>query len=235
MRTTKTSRGSFRRLAHVAPVATAVLVAIGLSSAATGATPLDLWELERRARDGDVAAQLRLGRLYAEGVRVELDYAHSVAWFQIAADSGDVRGRFELGMKYFSGKGVTRDYARAAELIGHAAEAGLADAQYRLGMMRRRGLGMSIDYGSAAAWLRRAADQGHPLAHARLAAMYLDGVGVARDAVEAYVLFSVAAAKGVSSARPRRIQAKRKLNAAELARAKRLAAERLAKLERATP
>ncbi len=138
-------------------------------------------------------------------------------------------------MKYFSGKGVTRDYARAAELIGHAAEAGLADAQYRLGLMRRRGLGVPIDYASAAAWLRRAADQGHALAHARLAAMYLDGVGVARDAVEAYVLFSVAAMKGVSSARPRRIQAKRKLSAEDLVRAEKLTAERLASLERGAP
>ncbi len=124
---------------------------------------------------------------------------------------------------------------KAAELITGAAEAGLAEAQYRLGMMRRRGLGMPADYADAAAWLRRAADQGHALAHARLAAMYLDGVGVKRDAIEAYVLFSVAATKGVSSARPRRNQAKRKLSVKDLARAQKLATERLAKLERTAP
>jgi TPR repeat protein len=65
--------------------------------------------------------------------------------------------------------------------------------------------------------------------------MYLDGVGVARDAIEAYVLFTVAAEKGVSSARPRRIQAKRGLSAAQLARAKKLAVERLAKLKQVAP
>jgi hypothetical protein len=48
-------------------------------------------------------------------------------------------------------------------------------------------------------------------------------------------LFSVAAKKGVSSARPRRAQAKRTLSAADLARAKKRAAERIARLERATP
>ena len=90
------------------PAVALALAALGLSCAAAVAAPIDVWRLEQRARGGDIAAQLRLGRLYQEGMRVELDYAHSAAWFRIAADTGDARGRFELGMKYFAGQGVKR-------------------------------------------------------------------------------------------------------------------------------
>jgi len=111
------------------------------------------------AEQGDVAAQLKMGSMYAAGMGVERDGAEALKWFHKAEEQGSVEAEFEIGAMYGKGQGVPIDYEKALKWYRSAAEQGYAPAQYKLGASYVKGEGVSTDYVTAYAWMSIAAKQ----------------------------------------------------------------------------
>ena len=54
----------------------------------------------RAAGQGDLTAQFNLGRLYATGTGVPLNYAEAAKWYRLAAQRGHVEAQYNLGFLY---------------------------------------------------------------------------------------------------------------------------------------
>jgi len=65
--------------------------------------------LRDSAVQGDVAAQYRLGRCYANGWGVEEDDVEAVVWYRRAAEQGCAQSQENLGWSYFNGVGTPKD------------------------------------------------------------------------------------------------------------------------------
>ena len=80
--------------------------------------------LRKSAAQGDSAAQLELGVMYATGDGVKQDDKMAVALFQKAATQGKATAQYNLGLMYAKGDGVKKDYAQAIAWFRKAAEQG---------------------------------------------------------------------------------------------------------------
>lgn len=116
-------------------------------------------------------------------------------------------------------------YAQNIKLFRPMAEQGNAVAQYNLGVMYASGQGVKRDYQQAVKWYRLAAAQGHTLAQSNLGMMYGKGQGVTQNHVRAHMWSNLAAAKGNSSAQKNRDRLARKMTAAQISEARKLAGE----------
>lgn len=160
------------------------------------AAQAELARLLPAAQNGDRAAQMRAGFIYRDGLTGQVDGAEAYRWFSEAMKRGDLEAPLMLGDLYARGLGVRQDYARAAELYRTAANFGRsADAQYRLGDLYAYGRGLPQDYALAIDWLRKAGLRGHAGAQSYLGSFYENGFGIDRDPVEAFVWYSLAAAR----------------------------------------
>jgi TPR repeat protein len=149
------------------------------------------------AEQGDARAQVYLGWMYFYGEGVQEDVTEAAKWFSKAADEGSAEGEDELGWFYDMGWGVPMDRARAQKLYRLAAEQGYAPAQFRVGYTYTvKGDGQ--DFIEAAKWFRKAAEQGDGDAQFQLGILYYHGNGVPKDNVQAYMWFSLAAARGIT-------------------------------------
>lgn len=94
----------------------------------------------RKAADaGSLDAQLRLGKLYREGVKLTQDYGQSAHYYQMAAEQGDAVAEYKLGTMYYGGQGVAQDNGQAAFWFTRSAEQGLPQAVHALDVMRLNG------------------------------------------------------------------------------------------------
>jgi tetratricopeptide (TPR) repeat protein len=95
--------------------------------------PLDgLEDVRRKAENGDPIAQLKLGRMYANGTSLAKNDTQAVAWFRKAAERGHADAQYELASSYDTGRGVTKDGALAVDWYRKAAAQGHQDARNRL-------------------------------------------------------------------------------------------------------
>jgi uncharacterized protein len=155
--------------------------------------------LEDAARDGDVGAAWKLGRMYADGDGVEQSDQRGFEYFRTLADShaeqtpGTAPAVFvakafvEIGSYYLAGIAhyIKPDAARAHQMFSYAASYfGDPDAQYRLGRTYLDGQGTAKSPKQAARWLRSAADKGQYKAQAAFGAMLFKGEYVSRDAAQ---------------------------------------------------
>lgn len=118
-------------------------------------------DLRQRAIGGDVAAQARLGVMYATGNGLPRDHSKALLWLQPAGGAGSIEAQYCLGLQYEHGRGVDVDNARALQWYCEAGSAGHAAAQCNVGIMHLRGLGTSEDRAEAAPWFVNAAAQGN--------------------------------------------------------------------------
>lgn len=138
----------------------------------------------------DAEAAFCLGRIYAEGLGVDPDYAEAWKWFsRLTRDydlpdqekrlliefvnklrqSTDAVAQFILGEMFRIRTPVV--FLRAEEAVEcyrKAAERGHAEAQFQLGCMLQSGMNYPRDYAEAARWFSEAARQGHMEAKKRL-------------------------------------------------------------------
>jgi TPR repeat protein len=105
-----------------------------------------LASLARRAGQGEVAAQIELGRRHEDGDGTRVDTAEASRWYARAAEAG--------------GRGVVQDYRSALEWLARAAEQNHPKAQRRLGQMYADGRGTPVDKVQAYVWLSLAAASG---------------------------------------------------------------------------
>ena len=57
-------------------------------------------DLTERAKNGDIAASLQLGKEYFQGVKRPLNRALALYYFKLAADAGSPEAMFNIGMCY---------------------------------------------------------------------------------------------------------------------------------------
>ena len=150
----------------------------------------------RQALAGDASAEVKLGRMYENGLGVGRSYAYAIAWYQKAAAQGNTDAENNLGTMYQNGLGVQRDYAQAMVWYQKAAGQGNADAENNLGVMYHNGLGVQKDYAQAIGWYQQAAAQDNGYAENNLGVIYQHGLGVQQDYAQAIVWYKKAAAQG---------------------------------------
>jgi TPR repeat protein len=109
------------------------------------------------ASAGHAGAQLGMATLYYSGLGVVLDYGEAFEWCAKAADQGQPRVQYMLGAMYRDGKGVEQDPVKAAALFRRAADHDVPGAQYSIGLMYFTGQGVAVDYDEAYYWLSLAA------------------------------------------------------------------------------
>ena len=121
------------------------------------------------------------------------------------------------------------DYVTAMQEWRPLAARGHARAQYNVGFMYEEGRGVPQDLVESAKWYSKAAGQGYVDAQRSLGLKYEFGLGVPQDYVLAHMWYNLAAAGGDRpSAKARNTLAKR-ITPAQIAKAKKLAREWMAK------
>jgi hypothetical protein len=154
--------------------------------------------LEDAARNGDVMATWKLGRVYADADGVKQNDLRAFEYFRSIAEAhadeapGTAEARFvanafvAVGGYYLTGipnSDIKPDAVRAREMFSYAASYfGDPDAQYHLGRMYLDGQGTAKDPKQAARWLSLAAGKGQYQAQAVFGAMLFKGQSMPRDA-----------------------------------------------------
>ena len=118
------------------------------------AKAVELWR--PLAENGNVAAQYRLGNMYADGKGVARDDKAALSWFQRAANQGDAASQYNVGVSYASGTGAAQNDAEAAKWFRRAADQGMGVAQLNLGLLYAAGRGVPQDNVAAMTWLQLA-------------------------------------------------------------------------------
>jgi TPR repeat protein len=170
----------------------------GAQALRAGDTKAALDALEYAARNGEVTALWKLGRMYADGDGVKQNDLRAFDYFRTLADSHAdetpgtrpavfvAKAFVAIGGYYLTGipnSDVKPDAVHAREMFWYAASYfGDPDAQYRLGRMYLDGQGIAKDPKQARRWLFTAAGKGQYEAQAVLGAMLFRGQSVARDA-----------------------------------------------------
>ena|GEM_PF-2337717 len=144
----------------------------------------DLSELQAKAAQGDAQAQTRLGKAFATGDGVQIDYAQAAHWHALAAAQGNADAEAALGELYQAGQGVGRNLSNAVALFTKAAEAGNVAGQYDLAFSYEQGLGVPLSKTLSAKWYLAASEGGDPTAQYDYGQRCFMGVGVAKDPVE---------------------------------------------------
>ena len=106
------------------------LLAFGLLASAVFAA--DLTETRKKAEQGEAAAQLILGFMYANGTGVPKDAVEAVKWYRKSADQGDASAQTNLGAMYYNGEGVPKDLVQAHVWWNIAGAKGHEDAKKKL-------------------------------------------------------------------------------------------------------
>jgi TPR repeat protein len=152
------------------------------------------------ADQGDAAAQVNVGGLYANGWGVPQNYPEAMQWFRKAADQGNASAQNDVGGLFANGRGVPRDYTEAMRWFRMAATQGYVPAQDNIGALYENGSGVSQDYAEAMRWFRMAADRGFAVAQNKIGVLYQRGWAVSQDYGEAMRWYQMAAAQGYAPA-----------------------------------
>lgn len=94
----------------------AFLAGMGTAMEAPAGQHQNRWvsSLRDPAAKGNPEAQFFLGKMYAEGDKVEQDFDKAIAWYRLAAGQGHVAAMLALGELYWAGEGIERNDPEAA-------------------------------------------------------------------------------------------------------------------------
>ena len=145
-----------------------------------------------QAKNGDVAAQLRVGMALLEGVEmVERNPTEAARWFSMAsAGNGPeaARAKWLLGEMTYRGFAIPKDIAKGLVLLKEAAES----AAYPAAAVVGERYFQAARYGEALPWLQSQTQKRIGYAHHRIAQMFLRGDGVPKREDEAVRHFCLA-------------------------------------------
>ena len=111
------------------------------------------------AKQGNAAAQFRLGNLYFEGIDIPQNHAKAVKWYRRAAEQGYANAQINLGYCYANGKGITKNEVKAVKWYRKAAMKGDAAAQEIFSHCAAHGEGVTEDELKGVKWFRKANEQ----------------------------------------------------------------------------
>ena len=154
------------------------------------------------AKQGHVAAQMKLASCYEEGYGVPKDTEVAIKWYKEAANKGDLTARKRyLELKYASKTYEVVIRYRMALLLG--ADYGNRNSQYQLGEWFNSHNSQSSYREEAFSWYEKAAKSGHGEAMLKLGECYENGTGVYSNYKEAIKWYRKAAKGGNESAQLR--------------------------------
>ncbi|MBZ2174388.1 relaxase MobL [Schnuerera sp. xch1] len=159
-----------------------------------------LYLFQSEAEKGNALAMLNMGRIFADGLGVEIDMEESYRWYEKALNAfhkvEDKKSwkytEYCTGKMYSQGLGTEVDYERAAYWLSLSAEEGYKFAEYSLGGLYYRGQGVEQSCERAFELYLKSAKQSFPYAEFELAKMYHDGIGTNRNEEESNKYFSSA-------------------------------------------
>jgi TPR repeat protein len=137
-----------------------------------------------------------LGKMYGEGISVDVDLDKSKDLLQLACGAGSARGCHSLGVIRDFGHGVAVDPAAAIPFYDQACTWGYAESCANLAGHYAAGNGVKADLKKAADYSKKACAWGSPGGCKRLGAFYLGGLGLEKDQACATVAFRKACSGG---------------------------------------
>lgn len=152
------------------------------------------------AETGNALAMHDIGRIYEDGLGVEIDKAPSFSWYSKALAAfleieGEKENRYveyRIGKMYAAGLGTEQDYVEAAGWFDIAVSQNHKYAQYSLAGLFYRGQGVAQDFEMAFDLYRKSSRQHVPYASYELAKMYRDGIGTIKNLEKAELHFKEA-------------------------------------------
>jgi len=152
------------------------------------------------AETGNALAMHDLGRMYSDGLGVEIDKDLSFSWYNkalaafldIETEKENRYVEYRIGKMYATGLGTEQDYEEAVGWFDMAVSQKHKYAQYSLAGLFYRGQGVDQDFKTAFDLYRRSAIQRVPYASYELAKIFRDGVGTAKNAEKAELHFEEA-------------------------------------------
>ena len=103
-----------------------------------------------------------LGRIYDEGLGVDVNHIEGLKWFEKAANGGDADAQNMVGNIYTDADFVKHDLQKAYKYYQMAAAQGHAYGMLNLGLSYLNGDGVEASFITADEWIRKAADAGVP-------------------------------------------------------------------------
>jgi TPR repeat protein len=155
----------------------------------------------KAALAGNVNHQLNLGRIYATGLGVDVDFEKAFFWHEKAALQGNANAQFLVGSAYQDGRGVAQDEHQGLLWLEKSFQQGQPEAQV---FFARRYLdSKSSDYDAAKAFscAEKAANQGYYAGQVLLAMLYTCGIGTEKDLAKALTYYKRAAAQNETVAK----------------------------------
>ncbi len=147
-------------------------------------------------------------------------------WYRKAAEAGAALAQYRLGVLYLSEQGdIQSDPAEAVKWLLKAAAQQNAAAQNSLGVLYEQGKGVSRDRKEATKWYAASADQGYAKGEANLGRMYFDENGFPQDIVTGFKWFILASWQNEPLALTYMKQYGLGITGAQMAEAKKKAAE----------
>jgi TPR repeat protein len=205
---------------------TAVILAVlaGARANHAGARQMAPASISVLAARGDARSQTELAYGYLNGKDGTADPVAAMRWGLAAARQGVPMAQYLVGTLYQDGAGGTADARQAFQWFEAAALRGNVKAMHDLAIAYAEGEGTARDSARAAAWFNRAAGQGYVDSQFDLAVLFERGDGVRQNPVSALKWYLIAANAGDAPAKVRAAQLAREMPAADVARAKALAA-----------
>lgn len=105
-------------------------------------------------------AYFALGRIYDEGLGVEVDHKEGLKWYEKSADRGDADAQNIVGNIYLNADYVENNSQKAFNYYQMAASQGHLWGMFNLGSCYVSGQGTEIDSQKAGEWFRKAAEGG---------------------------------------------------------------------------
>lgn len=135
--------------------------------------------------EGNVLAMYDLGRMFMDGLGMEIDVPATQEWYKKALDAfleietkkSSPYVQYRIGKMYNAGLGTAQDYLEAADWFHMAAKKNYKYAQYSLAGLYYQGYGVDQSYEKAFDLYGKSARQNNPYAAYELAKMYRDGLG----------------------------------------------------------
>lgn len=169
-------------------IAVAALIAVApesLGDPGSDGQEKQLAGLRKRAEQGHIEDEMKLGRAYLTGKGAQQNLEESAHWFKRAAELGNPRAQNVIGYFYQRGIGVRADQDRALHWFRMSSAAGFPSAKVNLGIMYLRGEGVHRDYSMARNYFERATEKGSGLGAAYLGDMEFLGLGCKADPASA--------------------------------------------------
>lgn len=156
--------------------------------------------LRAESQNGNVLAVFDLGRMYADGLGVEIDTGKAQAYYAQALKGFEILEHrkpwkyleYRIGKMHSQGLGTEQDYEVSADWFTKSANQKYKFAEYSLGGQYLRGQGVEQSNEKAFELYLRSAKQGFPYADFEVAKMFRDGVGTEKDAEQSTLHFEKA-------------------------------------------